>query len=347
MEAEVYAASRCGLRSTERRIVAAENEARGSMYDAECPRGDTGPSATVGVPPCPRIRIRLGSDTHRTPFAASTTSPLRWLGRMAAMSENSTSVTAAIREVLKAHWRDGGLPPREVALHIVDSAITQFRPASISDHGGYWNGAVWLKEFSTHHQREGFAELDRLVHDLADGGNIDRLFITRRDVFERSQGDPVELFLAAMTWGHGTSGYGASRTRKILAAAGAHGISELVGELRRIGPANPEASWTACQRTQRLQGLGPAFATKVAYFAAFDCPQRRGPLIADRRTAWALWALSGEWDSRYSGPSYGRYVMTAGDWASSLGSAADDVERALFDLGPTVIAAWRDVKARN
>jgi len=262
---------------------------------------------------------------------------------MAGMSEDSTLVTADVREVLEGHWRGEGPPRREVALRIVQSAIASFRPPSTGDHGGCWNGAVWLNEFNTHHQREGLAELDRLVHALADGGNIDRVFISRQDVFERSGGDPVELFLAAMTWGHGASGYGASRTRKILVAAGARGIGKLVAELRRIGPDDPEASWTASQRTQHLPGLGPAFATKVAYFAAYDRPQRRGPLIADRRTAWALWALSGEWDSRYSGRSYARYVTTAADWADSLGAADDDVERALFDLGPAVMATWEEV----
>src|ERR1035438_137305 len=261
---------------------------------------------------------------------------------MNAMTDNA-SPSAAIRAVVEGQLRGEGPPPREMALRIVQSAIARFRPASTDDHGGYWNGSVGLNEFRSHHQREGVAELEHLVNELGDGGNTDHLFISRREVFDRSEGDPVELFLAAMTWGHGTSGYGASRTRRILAAAGRQGISELVAELRRIGTEAPKAIWTACQRTQRLRGLGPSFATKVAYFAAYDRVQKRGPLIADRRTAWALWALSGEWDSRSSGQSYGQYVITARDWAESLGAADDDVERALFELGRDVIATWKEL----
>lgn len=85
------------------------------------------------------------------------------------MTDNA-SPSAAIRAVVEGQLRGEGPPPREMALRIVQSAIARFRPASTDDHGGYWNGSVWLNEFRSHHQREGVAELEHLVNELGAAG---------------------------------------------------------------------------------------------------------------------------------------------------------------------------------
>jgi Putative 8-oxoguanine DNA glycosylase OGG-like protein len=69
-----------------------------------------------------------------------------------------------------------------------------------------------------------------------------------------------------------------------------------------------------------------------------------GPLIADTNTAWSLWALHGTWDSRNDGAQYSAYVAWSERLARLLGCRSDDVERALFALGPDVRRSWRRLR---
>jgi hypothetical protein len=94
-----------------------------------------------------------------------------------------------------------------------------------------------------------------------------------------------------------------------------------------------------------LAGVDTAFASKVAYFGVYDRPGRAGPLIADRNTAWAFWALDGLWDIRATAAFYGRYVSTSEGWAEGSDWRSDDVERALFVLGPHVRRIYEDSEA--
>lgn len=97
-----------------------------------------------------------------------------------------------------------------------------------------------------------------------------------------------------------------------------------------------EGVWKAFSRggDAKLADLGTAFGSKIAYFAVYDRSKGTGPLIADVHTAWAFWALEGLWDTRASVELYSRYVTTASAWAAESGWRSDDVERALFVLGP-------------
>jgi hypothetical protein len=91
-----------------------------------------------------------------------------------------------------------------------------------------------------------------------------------------------------------------------------------------------------------LRGLGPAFGTKLAYFANYSDEWVDGPLIADRWTAWTFWALNGRWDIRASAEWYAEYVHCTRAWAARLESRPDDVERAFFVAGPYVREVWSD-----
>lgn len=86
--------------------------------------------------------------------------------------------------------------------------------------------------------------------------------------------------------------------------------------------------------------LVPLRGWKVAYFAAFSDPhhdpEAPRPLVADANTAWALWDLCRLARSAERRDSYLEYVRLAHRWAHDKGWRADEVERALFDIGKTV-----------
>jgi len=85
------------------------------------------------------------------------------------------------------------------------------------------------------------------------------------------------------------------------------------------GAAALARAWTS--GLGKIGGLGPASASKIAYFALYEREAKRGPLIADLNTAWAAWALGGIRDSRYDAEKYADYVDCAN--AGRLTSSAD------------------------
>jgi hypothetical protein len=171
--------------------------------------------------------------------------------------------------------------------------------------------------------------------------------ISRSDVFAATD-DPLELFLATMAWGYGNRGYGWRRTADIVNGSYeptiAHAVKSLRDAAATEGPASTWRAWSPGGEA-KLRGLGTAFASKLAYFACFDRAGQSGPLIADRNTAWALWALSGCWDSRSTATNYARYVDWAQQRAKHLRCRPDDVERALFVLGPEIREAWNRIRS--
>jgi hypothetical protein len=135
--------------------------------------------------------------------------------------------------------------------------------------------------------------------------------------------EPLLLFLAAMAWGFGSVGYGWRRTLDILTAAGADAVVNSVRSLQHsYSDGGPGAVWKAfsARGAAKVDGLGTAFASKIAYFACHDRQRSAGPLIADRNTAWTFWALEDVWDSRASATLYARYVATAAEWATTVNS---------------------------
>jgi len=228
---------------------------------------------------------------------------------------------------------------------LLQRTIDGLDPVATDDHGVSWHSHAWIDardgvwtDDTRERLRRLAAHLPRTSH--GDGWRL----ITRRDVFAMAGDDDLDLFLAAMAWGFGTVGYGWRRTARIIDAAGEGEVRRAVACLRDVSTEQGAAeAWTAWSwgGPAKLRGLGTAFASKVAYFASFDRSQGRGPLIADINTAWALWALNGTWDSRTSADRYAGY----GDWAveqsKTFGCRPDDIERALFRLGPAVRKIWK------
>ncbi len=249
---------------------------------------------------------------------------------------NTSDVTSLIRlrQVSAA-------PNLDLGLDLLVDALGRFAEPT-DEHAVWWNVQAWSDAPSWKHRTR--ARVLALGDTLDDGSRTDgwRL-ISRSDVFDR-RGDSLDLFLAAMAWGFGNRGYGWRRTSDIINCAGEARVRRTVDELRRATTEHGyEAAWRAWSRNgeAKLQGLDTAFASKVAYFAAFDRSECTGPLIADLNTAWTMWVLTGMWDSRTSANLYRQYVEWAELQARSLHCRPDDIERALFALGPDVRREWQ------
>lgn len=145
-----------------------------------------------------------------------------------------------------------------------------------------------------------------------------------------------------MAWGFGNHGYGPRRTNDILASAEPAEVRASLEGLISASRRNPADAWDAIKVQHRIKGLGAAFGTKVAYFAAFsdeDASQLR-PLIADLNTSWAMWDLCRLPRSVERRSSYLQYVDLAHAWADALDCRPDDIELALFEHGKRVLARW-------
>jgi hypothetical protein len=211
----------------------------------------------------------------------------------------------------------------------------------VLNHSTRWDRDGW---------REGIGRRDDLRDDakaalleaVARLGNlVSAGELSRGQIFQlRLDEDPILFFLGAMAWGYPEHGYGWWRVATI---ANRYSVDDLRNRLQRqiaAAAESPLDAWEAWSSIARLRGLGTAFASKLAYFAGTN-PEtgRGGPLIADRNTAWAIWAFAEDLDHSRTDPKrYVRYVDTLQRWAG--GGRADELEHALFRLGPRVIKRW-------
>jgi hypothetical protein len=146
-----------------------------------------------------------------------------------------------------------------------------------------------------------------------------------------------DVFIGSMIFGYGLTGYGPSRVGRIIKEN-----PDLIEKLHRQYAAaadSPEKSWASHTNEDKVKYLGPAFATKFAYFAARK-QKVSGiiPLIADINTSWAIWRLAEIPRSVNQKESYLKYVKLAHEWGDELGckSGVDEIERALFKIGINV-----------
>lgn len=143
-----------------------------------------------------------------------------------------------------------------------------------------------------------------------------------------------------MVWGFGPTGYGASRTAKMLSSYGAAAASEHIWVTAREQGARAGFSALWHNQRSRVRGLGTAFGTKVLYFAATAATPGPAPLVLDQfvhRGAQRL-ARQGALDAppvpdprRYlTGVTYAKYCAWADEQAPGAG---DKVEYVLFQEG--------------
>lgn len=124
------------------------------------------------------------------------------------------------------------------------------------------------------------------LDDLRGTGHFHR--ITREDVFRLSAhvetpAQALRCYVAACVWGTGTGGLGVVRRVRPLQSHDDAGerLLKAVTTLREDGAV---AAYRSLRRggDTYLKGLGPAFFTKVLYFAGWDATVGPRPLILDR-----------------------------------------------------------------
>lgn len=172
------------------------------------------------------------------------------------------------------------------------------------------------------------------------GGDRHESKISRRQVIEFGD-SPLRLFLSSMVFGYGDRGYGWWRVENVLKQLPLGEFESRLERQFKAAATSPEASWLSHTRYDRarVRYLGPAFATKFAYFAALKQEKTQGiPLIADANTSKAIDKLFGVQNSTRFVEQYVRYVDKVGEVAGLIGqlTASDEVERALFDIGKSL-----------
>lgn len=225
---------------------------------------------------------------------------------------------------------DSDRVPQEVAGKLAEHRAR----GPIEEHGVAWKPGRW--------ERDDLAWLRDAVEQVTEAteerGNGWRT-LRRRHVlaFAPPYGEVWAFFVAAMAWGYGDRAYGPARVARIFRFNGTDVVRGNLAALIDASRSGPERAWDALRTTHRTKWFGPAFATKVAYFAAFSDPDHHAraprPLVADANTARALWHLCGLLGSSERRAGYLRYVELAHEWAAGHGWRADEVERALFEIG--------------
>lgn len=258
-----------------------------------------------------------------------------------------TTSVESLRRVVSDRLLPGSMGEDRDTRAILKTALTQCLPVNTEEQPITWSGRRWLASQEWHPTTR--THIAELCDQLGSSKSAEVLVITRRDVFDR-RGSAVDLFIAAMAWGFGTTGYGGWRTAAMVNPEGRdqeQRVADAVDAYRAAwstGGAEAVArAWA--NGTGKIRGMGPAFASKLAYFAIYDRTAGNGPLIADLNTAWSVWALGGIWDSRYQPGKYLQYVQWCERWAHALGRRSDDIERVLFNLGPAVRRHYRELKA--
>lgn len=226
-----------------------------------------------------------------------------------------------------AEWEVGRIAADQ-GCAVVMTKVQQIRKSGdVMSHQVDWNPESWktplLRSFDSQFSK--FAEKCR--------PNGKKKLISRGEVIAFS--DSVEdLFIGSMLFGHGPNGLGPTRVGRVIDEN-----PDLIDKLHRQYAAaalGASTSWKSHTDVDRAKHLGPAFATKFAYFAA----RKQGaygaiPLIADVNTSWAMWWLAEIPRSVEQHDSYMEYVKLAHAWGDELSGdyGADEIERAIFKLG--------------
>ena len=155
----------------------------------------------------------------------------------------------------------------------------------------------------------------------------ERAWTDREDEWAASQ-----LHAAIAVWG-APPGIPMTRAIRPLAESGVG--QKLAQAMRLVRGEGPESAYKALSRNGRLRvaNLGPSYFTKFLYFGGFGIkPYMPQPLIMDDNVIEGLKAVTRQpWTA--SAADYVRYIDRAAKWATEFSTAADVVERRLYDIG--------------
>lgn len=226
-----------------------------------------------------------------------------------------------------AEWEVGRIAADQ-GRAVVMTKVEQMRKiGDVMSHQVDWNPESWKTESLQlfQHQISMFATKCRQENG--------KHSISRQDVLSLSS-SVEDVFIGSMIFGYGPIPLGPTRVGRVISEN-----TDLIGNLHRqyAAAANGASqSWMSHTDVDRVTYLGPAFATKFAYFAARK-QEADGviPLIADVNTSWAMWWLAEVTRSVKQHDSYMEYVYLAHAWGDELSGdyGADEIERAIFKLG--------------
>ncbi len=138
------------------------------------------------------------------------------------------------------------------------------------------------------------------------------LKVSRRRLFELGENidtveDAVSFYTAVCAWGAGTNGQQTYRCLKPLFDP--HAPIKLLHGLQSASASGADGGYALFNHggPSKIKGLGPAFFTKLLYFAAGQPSpaDTRHPLILDSRVAFSLgWKVTGSWPIS----DYSRYL---------------------------------------
>ncbi len=236
------------------------------------------------------------------------------------ISDDELAQAITAKALQRGRFVDGSFLVSEVP-----ERIYRWRIRDLEAHRVKWIPDKWKSTFRGHE----VAHADLLAHSEAEGG------IARSFIHDHADGDPVDLFLMAMVWGYGRTGYGPSRTSAVLSQPDAEEkIGKVVEETRNNGAA---AGWEALLQTHQIKGLGMSFGTKLLYFAGYESGHTPRPLILDQVVRASLQEVrpgTVPATGMVREADYIRYLQLAEDWAADPAwrQQPDVVEYGLFSM---------------